>query len=145
VGETASLEDADQAGMITLLVDHDIEGHALLLWGTLGTEGWLDLAPMRLVRFAEVGLSYASADREVWRFAQVHNRFLLTNNRNMEGANSLEQTICEENTPTSLPVITIGRIERMAERLYREECAAKVLEIVLYPANYLGVGRLFIP
>jgi hypothetical protein len=63
----------------------------------------------------------------------------------MEGVNSLEQTIREENTPTSLPVITIGRIERMAERLYREECAARVLEIVLYPANYLGVGRLFVP
>ncbi len=131
--------------MITLLVDHDIEGHALLLWGTLGTEGWFDLAPMRLVRFAEVGLSYASSDREVWRFAQTHSMFLLTNNRNMEGVNSLEQTIREENTPTSLPVITIGRIERMAERLYREDCAAKVLEIVLYPANYLGVGRLFVP
>src|SRR5437868_4316363 len=131
--------------MITLLVDHDIEGHALLLWGTLSAEGWLDLAPMHLVRFADVGLSYASSDRAVWRFAQAHTMFLLTNNRNMEGADSLEQTIREENTPTTLPVITIGRIERLAQRHYREDCAARLLEIVLYPANYLGVGRLFIP
>jgi len=131
--------------MITLLADHDIEGHALLLWGTLAAEGWLDLTPMRLVRFVEVGLSYSSSDREVWRFAQAQAMFLLTNNRNMESADSLEQTIRQENTPTSLPVITIGRIERMAERLYREDCAAKLLEIVLYPANHLGVGRQLNP
>jgi hypothetical protein len=29
--------------MITLLVDHDIEGQATLLWGTFATEGWLEL------------------------------------------------------------------------------------------------------
>lgn len=71
--------------------------------------------------------------------------FLLTSNRNMDDEDSLEQTIRDENTPTSLPVITIARSERIAERAYREDCAARLLEIVLYPENHVGVGRPFIP
>ena len=45
----------------------------------------------------------------------------------------------------SLPVITIGRIERITERIYRQDCAERLLEIVVYLDDYLGVGRLFIP
>jgi hypothetical protein len=131
--------------MITLLADHNIEGQALLLWGTLGAAGWLELVPLRLVRFAEVELPHTSTDREVWRFAQANQMYLLTDNRNMEGGDSLEQTIRDENTELSLPVVTIGRVDRMAERPYREACAARLLEIVLYPADYVGAGRLFIP
>lgn len=131
--------------MITLLADHNIEGQALMLWGTLGAEGWLELFPMRLVRFAEVNLAYDSTDRAVWRFAQAHQMLLLTDNRSMAGVNSLEQTIREENHETSYPVITIGRVDRMVERTYRERCAARLLEIVLYLDDYMGAGRLFIP
>jgi len=39
----------------------------------------------------------------------------------------------------------IGRVDRMIERTYREACAARLLDIVLYPDDYVGVGRLFIP
>lgn len=131
--------------MITLLSDHDIEGQAFLLWGAITATGWLDTLPMRLVRFADVGLAYASTDREVWLFAQTYRMILLTNNRNMEGANSLEHTIREEGTSISLPVITIGRIDRITERAYREACAERLLEIIVYLDDYLGVGRLFIP
>lgn len=131
--------------MITVLADHNIEGQALLLWGTLAAAGWLDLIPLRLVRFADVGLPYTSSDREVWRFAQANQMYLLTDNRNMEGGDSLEQTIRDENTEQSLPVLTIGRVERMIERSYREACAVRLLEIVLYPTEYVGAGRLFIP
>ena len=37
--------------MITILADRDVEGQAFLLWGTLSATGWLELLPMRLVRF----------------------------------------------------------------------------------------------
>ena len=90
--------------MTTILVDHDIEGQVLILWGALSTEGWLELCPLELVTFVQVGLSVDSDDRTVWRFAQAHGMILLTHNRNMNDADSLEQTIREENTPTSLPV-----------------------------------------
>lgn len=56
--------------MITILVDHDIEGHALLLWARISAEGWSDLLSLRLVLFDEVSLPPDSTDREVWRFAQ---------------------------------------------------------------------------
>lgn len=131
--------------MITILADHNIEGQSLLLWGTLGAAGWLELIPLRLVRFGEVGLPYTSTDREVWRFAQAHQMYLLTDNRNMEGHDSLEQTIRDENTEESLPVLTIGRVDRMTERTYRESCATRLLDIVLYPEDHVGTGRLFIP
>jgi hypothetical protein len=58
---------------------------------------------------------------------------------------SLEQTILDENTPTSLPVVTIGSLERMKERAYRERCAEKLVDIVLNVEDYLGVGRIYIP
>ena len=131
--------------MITLLADHNIEGQALLLWGTLGAAGWLELVPLRLVRFAEVELSYDSTDRDVWRFAQANQMLLLTDNRNMVGADSLEQTIRDENQATSLPVITMSRADRIIERPYRERCAARLLDIALSLDNYWGVGRVFIP
>ena len=51
--------------MITILVDHDVEGQAFLLWGTLSAMGWLELLPMRLVRLADVGLPDDSTE-QVW-------------------------------------------------------------------------------
>ncbi len=70
---------------------------------------------------------------------------LLTGNRNMDGEDWLEQTLREENTSTSLPVITISRIDSLRERAYRLRCARRLVEIVLYLEQYRGVGRLFIP
>lgn len=131
--------------MKTILVDHNMEGHAILLWGTLAAEGWLETIPLRLVTFAEMGLPPNSSDREVWRFAQAQHMILLTDNRSMKGQDSLEQTIREENTSTAIPVITIGRLDRLDEREYREQCAVRLAEIALDLDEYLGTGRLFIP
>src|SRR2546423_5800887 len=86
--------------MIPVLVDHNIEGQAALLWSTLATSGWLELGLFRLVTFSEAGLPLASGDRMVWRFAQAHGMLLLTGNRNMDGEDSLEQ-IYQTNPYTS--------------------------------------------
>ena len=131
--------------MITVLADHNIEGQAIALWGTLSAGSWLDLFPLRLVTFTQVGLPSESSDRQVWRFAQEHGMLLLTFNRRMRDVDALEQTIREENTMTSLPVLTIGNVKRMVEKTYRERCAARLLEIVLDLESYLGAGRIFIP
>ena len=131
--------------MSTMLVDQDIEGQVLILWGALAAEGWLELCPLELVTFAQAGLPVDSNDRTVWRFVQAHNMILLTHNRNMNDADSLEQTIREENTPTSLPVITLGRVDRLRERAYRERCVVRLIEIGLEIEQYLGTGRIFIP
>ena len=128
-----------------MLVDQDIEGQVLILWGALAAEGWLELCPLELVTFVQAGLPVDSNDRTVWRFAQAHNMILLTHNRNMNDADSLEQTIREENTPTSLPVITLGRVDRLRERAYRERCVVRLIEIGLDIEQYVGTGRIFIP
>jgi hypothetical protein len=131
--------------MMTLLTDHDIEGHAELLWGAVAATGWLELFSAQLVRFADVGLPQNSTDRDVWRFAQSQHMILITNNRNLEDQDSLEQTLREENTPNALPVITIGKIDRLTDRVYRTACVERLLELLIYLDDYRGVGRIYIP
>jgi hypothetical protein len=100
---------------------------------------------MTLLTFEEAGLPIDSTDRTVWRFVQARRMLLLNGNRNMTGPDSLEQTIREENTPTSLPILTITNVSRINKRTYRERCNSRIVEIVLYIANYLGTGRVFVP
>ncbi len=127
------------------LIDHNIEGQALVLFGSITTGGWLDLLPIRFVTFDEVQLPINSSDRIVWQFAQQNRMILLTANRSMKGKDSLEQVIREESSSTSLPVVTLGNINKIDERNYREQCVDRLVEIVLYIDNYIGVNRLFIP
>lgn len=127
------------------LIDHNIEGQATLLWSTILVEGWLDLTVIRFTTFEEAGLAIDSSDREVWHFAQENKMIILTANRNMRGDGSLEETIREENTIDSLPVVTVANIERMNERKYRELCAERLVDILIDLDNLLGVGRIFIP
>jgi hypothetical protein len=128
-----------------VLLDHHMKKQGILLWATMGSEGWLKLLDIPMLTFENVGLPIDSNDRDVWRFAQGKQLILLTGNRNKDGADSLEQTIRNENTPDSLPVITIGIVDRLEERVYREQCAERLVEIVLGIENYLGVGRIYIP
>jgi hypothetical protein len=130
---------------LTILIDHNIEGQATLLWEAFVRGGWLDLCPLRMETFAEVGLPLRTADREVWRFCQTTNRVLLTDNRNRKGSDSLDQTISEENNETALPVLTIGTTKHLIQREYRDRCATRICEIVLDLDNYRGTGRLFLP
>jgi predicted nuclease of predicted toxin-antitoxin system len=127
------------------LSDHDIEGYAQLLWGTLASVGWLDLIQLELTTFREVGLPFNSNDKQVWHFAQANNYILITNNRNMKDETSLEHTIREENQLNSFPVLTIGNMERLADLAYREQCADALVEISLDLENHLGRGRIYIP
>jgi hypothetical protein len=139
------MESQPPLNIVTILADHDIEGQASLLWGAVAATGWLEIMPMRLVRFADIKLARNSSDCDVWRFAQAHRMLLLTNNRNMEGEDSLEQTLREEVTATSLPVITVSDRDQMTERVYRENCAEKLIEIIVYLSDYIGVSRVYIP
>lgn len=130
---------------MTFLVDIHLTWQAMLLSSTLTADGWTDLLSLRVRTFAEAGLPAESTDRTVWRFVQANRMILITANRNMEGPDSLEQTIREENTPSSYPVITIGNVRRLGERSYRRRCGDRLAEIAFDLPNYLGVGRIFIP
>ncbi len=128
------------------LIDHNLNGHAIILFGFIANQGWLDIIPIRFVTFAQMELPINSDDRVVWRLAQENQMILLTANRSMKGKDSLEQVMREESTPSSLPVITIGNADRlMNDSEYRERCVERLIEIVLGINGYMGVSRLFIP
>jgi len=131
--------------MMTILADHNIEGYALLRFDALQAREWAELFDLRLVTFADVGLPEASSDRTVWRRAQELGALLLTDNRNMSGLDSLEQALRDENMPTSLPVVTVSRVKRIGEKVYRDACADRLATIVADIDQHLGSGRLFIP
>ena len=116
---------------MNFLIDYNLTGDAILFWGTLSASGWLELLPIQFFTFQEVGLPSNSSDRTVWQFAQTHQMILITANRNMKGSDSLEQTIRNENTPTSLPILTVGNPDRLDEGIYRERCAIRLIEIIL--------------
>lgn len=131
---------------MNFLIDHNLEGHALILLGNIANQGWIELLPIRFVTFKEMELSIDSSDRMVWQVAQANQMILMTANRSMKGEDSLEQVLREENTPNSLPIITIGSVDRLLdERDYRNQCVDRLLEILLDIENYMGVGRLYIP
>jgi hypothetical protein len=128
------------------LVDHNLEGHTLLLLGNISSQGWLDMLKIRFITFEEVALPVTSDDRVVWRFAQANQMILLTANRSMKGKNSLEKVMREENTSTSLPVVTIGDADRvLSDPDYRNRCVDRLIEIIFEIDDYRGSRRLFIP
>lgn len=131
---------------MNFLIDHNLRGHAVVLLGCLTASGWLGLVSIRFVLFEEIRLSIESDDRVVWRFAQANQMILLTANRSMQGKDSLEQVMREENTSISLPVVTIGNIDRLlVEPDYRERCINRLVDIVVDIEAYRGARRIFIP
>jgi predicted nuclease of predicted toxin-antitoxin system len=130
---------------MNFLIDYNLTGDAVLFWGTLSAEGWLDLLSIRFLTFPDVGLRMDSSDRAVWQIAQTNQTILITANRNVRGGDSLEQTMREENTATSLPILTIGNPDRFDESSYRQKCATRLIEILLDLENYMRVGLIFIP
>lgn len=128
------------------LIDHNLKGHALIFFGAIASQGWLDIVPMQFVTFSEMELSIDSDDRVVWRSAQENQMILLTANRSMKGKDSLEQVMREENTSASLPVITISNANRLlTDSEYRGRCVESLIEIVLDIDSYRGARRIFIP
>jgi hypothetical protein len=128
------------------LVDHNLKGHALVFFGAIASQGWLDIVPIQFVTFCEMNLSIDSDDRVVWRLAQENQMILLTANRSMRGKDSLEQVMREENSSESLPVITVSNADRLLnDSEYRGRCVESLIEIVLDIDTYLGARRIFIP
>ena len=131
---------------MNFLIDHNLKGHGLVFFGAIGSQGWLGILPIRFVTFAEMELPIDSNDRVVWRLAQENQMILLTANRSMKGKDSLEQIMREENTSTSLPVITISNADQLLnDSEYRGRCVESLVEIVLNIDSYRGARRIFIP
>lgn len=128
------------------LIDHNLKGHALILFGAIASQGWLDIVSIQFATFAELDIPTDSDDRIVWRLAQENRMVLLTANRSMKGKDSLEQVMREESTSASLPVVTISNADRLlSDPEYRSRCIESLIEIVLSIDSYRGAQRIFIP
>src|SRR5574341_921900 len=124
--------------MILVLLDNDMRGRLELLDGSLKQSRWSDLDLFGFITFDEVGLERDAEDREVWHRAQELGLILLTGNRNQDDDTSLEQTLQDENTSLSLPVVTVGDPQRLPNPAYREQCIDRLVEIAFDLENYLG-------
>ena len=134
--------------MQTILSDHNCEGQAKAIFDALLYDNtWLELVPMQLKWFQQIGLSNKATDEEVLRLCQEQGYLLLTGNRTADdGEASLELSVRRLITPDSLPVLTIGNLRRVnADPAYCRACAERLAEIVDELHKYRGVTRLFIP
>lgn len=134
--------------MQIVLSDHNCEGQAKAIFDILHYDDiWIELSPMKLIWFRDIELPITASDEAVWRFCQQHGYLLLTGNRtNRDKAKSLEFTIRTLLTPSSLPVVTIGNLNRVIPDLvYRQQCAERLAEIVYDLRNFHGTMRIFIP
>lgn len=131
--------------MIRVLLDNDVAGFQTLLTGTVESTGWGEYELIEFITLGDVGLEHATNDREIWRHCQLNGLVLLTANRNQRGADSLQLTIREENTPDSFPVATVRDQQRLHNAAYREACIESLLIIIVELNNHLGTGRLYIP
>jgi hypothetical protein len=54
--------------------------------------------------------------------------------------------IAQYNTPTSLPILTIGNPRQvLSSRAYAERVVTRLLEYLLDLENFRGTGRLYLP
>lgn len=130
---------------IKALLDHDIEGQVVYLEAGLEETGWDQFLEIEFVLLRNCGLADNSPDNVIWRYAQEHGMLLITNNRNNDGETSLHATIARENTPDSLPVITVSDKDSLSLANYRQKAADALANIIIYPEYFLGAGRVYIP
>ncbi len=130
---------------ITILVDHDMEGFDVFLATGVKETGWDQLIRVEYKLLRDFGLPDNYPDQEIWRFVQQAEMLLVTNNRNSKGATSLQATIQRENTPDSLPVVTVSDKESLRQADYRQRAAQSLARIIIDLEGYRGAGRIFIP
>ena len=135
--------------MIALVADINIQGHVVRLVNRMQGKDWRDFwdyLKLRLMTFSEVELSPDDTDATIWRCCQERQLYLITNNRNDDGPESLEATIRERNGPMSLPVFTIGDADRLlADSDYANRVVDRLLQYLLDRENIHGTGRLYLP
>lgn len=130
---------------ITILIDQDLLGYDVFLEEGLKETGWDQLISVEFKRLRDFGFPGNLPDQEIWRFVQTQRLLLVTNNRNNEDETSLQATMWRENTPESLPIITISDKNALIQSDYRQRVAQSLVRIFVDLENYLGTGRVFVP
>jgi hypothetical protein len=132
-----------------ILADANIQGYVDFLIALVQAEPWKmfwDDLGLRCLHFSDVGLDPSAPDSLVWETCQREALVLITDNRNRDAADSLEATIRSRNTPTSLPVLTIGSVQQLRHsRDYTIRVIEKLLDSLQHIEALRGTGRLFLP
>jgi hypothetical protein len=110
---------------VTILLDHDIAGHARYLQAGLRETGWDRDVTLLFVRLRDMAVPEDASDQDIWRFAQQRRMLLITDNRNEEDETSMQATIEREQTPEALPVLTLSQANRLLLPDYRQQAAYK--------------------
>ena len=135
--------------MNALLADINIQGQMDDLMDLIKSSEWgefWDDLNLDYIRFKDIGLDTESTDAYVWLLCQTSGYVLITDNRNMESDDSLEETIRRKNRPESLPVFTIADAKRFNDsRSYRRRVAESLIESLMDIERYRGTGRKFLP
>jgi predicted nuclease of predicted toxin-antitoxin system len=132
-----------------LIADANIQGQVEYLVQRMQADAWADFwetLGLVLCRFENVGLSESSTDYEVWDVCQAEQLILITDNRNLDSEDSLEATIRRNNTPASLPVLTIADMsEFRTDNSYVERVVEPLFDYLLRIDDVRGTGRLYLP
>jgi hypothetical protein len=135
--------------VFTILLDEQLTGYARYIRSLAESDAWRsisELLDVRFVNFPGSGLATGTSDRDVWQFCQSQQFYLLTDNRNHDDVDSLEETIRQFNTLTSLPVFTVSDRERLAnDRSYAEQVIESLFDKLIDPDNLMGTGRIYLP
>lgn len=135
--------------MTGILADHNLIGQVAAAVARCGRPPWdefwgdLGLTPRT---FADLGFDRTTPDDIIRRRCQADGLILVTANRNHDGPDSLEAVIRAENTPTSLPVFTISRADRVLDDDgYKYRVTEQLMEYLTDIDRVRGTGRLFLP
>ena len=135
--------------MPAIMADHDIEGHLQVLLRILTADEWREFwseLAYPIESFESLGLPYHTSDAELWQVCQARQIVLMTGNRSKAEPDALEAIIERCNTPSSLPVLTVGDPKRLLRsRDYAQRVAERLLEYLVDVENLRGTGRLYLP
>jgi hypothetical protein len=132
-----------------ILADVHIRGPVQDLVREMQKEPWAefwDYLGLVLYHFDDLGLTSTSTDLDIWRKCQDEQLIFISNNRNEDSADSLQTTIRLKNTADSLPVFTIGDMNKLRlSRTYAAEVLKRLYDYLLNIDNVRGTGRLYLP
>lgn len=132
-----------------LLADINVLGYVEMLVQRMQVEPWNEFwfaLNLRVCTFDEVGLSRTWSDLAIWQVCQSSQLVLITDNRNHDAPESLEETIARHNRPDSLPVFTISDLDKLrTNRQYAERVVERLLDYLLRVDEVRGTGRLYLP
>jgi hypothetical protein len=132
-----------------ILADINIQGNIEFLVMLMAGEPWKEFwehLQIPFLKFADVGLPPGASDRVVWNLCQAQEMILITGNRNARGPDSLQETIRQQNTETSLPVLTLADPQHVFHsRAYADQVIDRLLDFLGRIESLRGTARLYLP